>query len=412
MSARVNNPSDRAGAKAASRALVVRLGAMALRGCVARAAGVIQFSRAYRFTALLPVLALSHPLIAQGPTEITLRAVSRLEESRAIALRDIARITGPQAEILAGVVILSAPEDSRTWITITPEQVRRAIDEAATVNWGLITITGTSCALRVLAARETVDGMATASGAAGSTGVSPALDSATLRARVLHRLAGILGCEIDDLRATFDARDESLLAMRVEGLVTEIESIGRSGRLALRITVYDRDRIVTHQTIDVKAEVRQTVAIARAPLRRGEVIAAGDVTFEARWLSSILKPAAGEHIVGSAARSHIQAGQMILDRDVQAPFVVSRGDVVSVHVVSGSLVVESRARALSAGRDGEIVEFESLDPNPRERSRFKARMNGRGRAVMMAQTTAVAPSSDTATSTAQARVGASREVIP
>jgi flagella basal body P-ring formation protein FlgA len=155
--------------------------------------------------------------------------------------------------------------------------------------------------------------------------------------------------------------------------------------------------VLAHQTIDAQAEVRQIVAIARTPIRRGETITAADVAFEPQWIASTQRPAAPSIVIGSAAKAQMQAGQVMLDRDIHAPVVVSRGDIVSVHVVSGSLVVESRARALASARDGEIVEFESLDPNARQRSKFKARMNGRGRAVMLAETIS-GPSASTAPS--------------
>lgn len=343
-----------------------------------------------QFVLTLSLLLIPPPTHAASPTQITLRAVSRLEESRAIALADVAHITGPDAPILSQVIIIPDPSTERLnpqgWLIITPEHLRRAIDEHANVNWGRVVISGSTCAVRVVTPRVPPPAATATHVAHAPTPLAPT-DPASLRARVIERLASILGVEPTDLRAAFDPRDESLLAMRVHGLITEIEPIGRSGRLAMRITVYDADRILAHHTIDARAEIRQTIAIARSPLRRGQLITQDDIAIESQWLPSNQRPAATTLVVGAAAKNHIQPGQIILDRDIQPPIVVSRGDIVSVHVVSGSLVVESRARALASARDGEIVEFESLDPDPRQRARFKARMNGRGRAVMLAEHT-------------------------
>lgn len=331
------------------------------------------------------------PSLASGPTEITLRAVSRLEESRAIALRDIAAINGPDADALASIIIIPdlTAEGRRGWHTITPERIRLRISEAGEFNWGRIIITGGPCAVRIVgpsASSASSSGVRQANVAAASP-----VDPSSLRARVVHRLAAILGVEANDIRATFDPRDESLLAMNTDGATAEIEPIGRAGRLALRITVYRGDHIVANTTIDVEAEVRRRVAIARAAIRRGETITDADIAIESQWIASTQRTPAPESVIGTAAKTHIQPGQMILERDTHAPVVVSRGDIVSVHVVAGSLVVESRARAMATARDGEIVEFESLEPDAKQRSRFKARMNGRGRAVMLAEATSTEP---------------------
>lgn len=343
--------------------------------------------------AIVIVCILVPPLLASAPTQITLRVVSRLEESRAIALRDIATITGPDADALASIIIIPDPTAergaARGWRTITTEQVRLRIAEAGEFNWGRIVMTGGPCAVRIVESSAS-SARPSAVHHAPIASASP-IDPSSLRARVTHRLASVLGVEPQDIRAAFDPRDESLLAMNVAGATTEIEPIGRGGRLALRITVYRGDHIVAQATIDAQAEVRRRVAIARAAIRRGETITEADVTIESQWIASTQRVADPGAVIGTAAKAHIQPGQFILERDTHAQVVVSRGDIVSVHVVSGSLVVESRARALATARDGDIVEFESLEPDAKQRSRFKARMNGRGRAVMLAETTPTEP---------------------
>ena len=67
---------------------------------------------------------------------------------------------------------------------------------------------------------------------------------------------------------------------------------------------------------------------------------------------------------------------------VEAPIVIKRGDLVNIHCISGSILIElQRMRARRDGREGETIEFESADG---KRTRLQARVSGPGRAVIVA----------------------------
>jgi hypothetical protein len=69
---------------------------------------------------------------------------------------------------------------------------------------------------------------------------------------------------------------------------------------------------------------------------------------------------------------------------VQAPLAARRGDLVTVHCLSGGVTVRLRARAQGDIRDGETGEFRADGA----KKTCPARMDGAGRAVMVMGETA------------------------
>jgi flagella basal body P-ring formation protein FlgA len=103
------------------------------------------------------------------------------------------------------------------------------------------------------------------------------------------------------------------------------------------------------------------------------------VVREQRWLSPSMA-AAGEGAIGQVVRGRIGAGEVVLGRDVEPPMVARRGDVVSVDCLAGGLVVRTTARATENGREGEVITLQALN----SKRTFRARMDGPGRAVLLA----------------------------
>jgi len=80
-------------------------------------------------------------------------------------------------------------------------------------------------------------------------------------------------------------------------------------------------------------------------------------------------------------RSVVRPGEPIETSAIEAPILIDRGEIVVVHCIAGTIIIEQRARAKGRGRDGEVIAFESLD-SPRRI--FSARVSGPGRAVVVA----------------------------
>src|SRR5256885_16613338 len=168
---------------------------------------------------VLAVLVLAARGVAQSVVE--LRSSVRGAPGVPITLGQAAALSGPEAVALAGVPL--APTGSPAAITL--EEVRRAIDaqgaaEGKRINWGRITLRGSSCA--VLAA-----------GPAEPRAPAPrAVESAappvpgTIRAGVAARIAQILGVTAADLKLTFAPEDDSLLDTPGAGRTVEIRATG------------------------------------------------------------------------------------------------------------------------------------------------------------------------------------------
>lgn len=164
----------------------------------------------------------------------------------------------------------------------------------------------------------------------------------------------------------------------INSCTVEVHPLGHSAEMPVSVTLYDGDRIAFSQSMRVRVEIRRPVAVVDRLIERRAQIAAGQYHFEPRWISAADAPATASQLDGAEARSTLEPGQVILARHVESPFVVRRGDMVTVRVLSGSIVAKLTARALSDARDGERIQFEPINGGPR----FHARVNGAGKAVL------------------------------
>jgi flagella basal body P-ring formation protein FlgA len=191
-------------------------------------------------------------------------------------------------------------------------------------------------------------------------------------------VAHIAKAEPADLQLTFSPEDRDFLSQSTAGRTVEVRATAMSDKLPLAVTVYEGERIVASRTIRVGVQVRRLVVIATCEKRRGETIAREDLAAETQWVALTASPATIDQLAGAVVRTRIPMGQAIQTGDVSPPIIVNKGDQVTVHCVSGSVVLTTRARAMAQARDGESIEFQALD----SKRRFTARMNGKGRAVV------------------------------
>lgn len=322
---------------------------------------------------------------ARADGTVELRSSVRVAADAPVTLADLAILTGPDAERLARVVIIediaSEPTPGAGWLRVGVDRVRDVLGGQPGVNWGRLSLRGVACSVRSAGgpSEPAADADAATAGAPDARLYDP-LGHATVRRRVGQRVAEVLGVPESDLRLTFDPGDLALLDTSTAGRTLEIKPAGSSAQIPLVITIYEHDRIVRTETIRVGVAVRRAVLIARTSLRRGELVEGADVSADEQWLTPGTRPGAPERVVGSAVRSRLAAGQVVLESDVQPPVVVQKGDLVWVHCLSDSVLLKRQARAMNTARDGEAVELQSLN----SKERFTARMNGRGRAVTIA----------------------------
>jgi flagella basal body P-ring formation protein FlgA len=130
------------------------------------------------------------------------------------------------------------------------------------------------------------------------------------------------------------------------------------------------------------------VALSAGAKRRGEVLRSEDIAAETRWVAPGVETCAPERVIGAAVRNRLAPGEVITEADLAPPVVVEKGDQVMVRCVAGGVAVAMRARALSDAKDGGLVQLQSVD---RPGSTFEARMDGPGRAVLVATQTRPQP---------------------
>jgi flagellar basal body P-ring formation protein FlgA len=86
-----------------------------------------------------------------------------------------------------------------------------------------------------------------------------------------------------------------------------------------------------------------------------------------------------EEVVGRVPRRAIRAGLPVLRTDLAEPFQVQRGELVRVVAMSGAAQVELEAVAETSGRQGDVITL----TNPRSGKTFRARIEGKNRAVVV-----------------------------
>jgi flagella basal body P-ring formation protein FlgA len=308
---------------------------------------------------------------AAAQSIIELRPAARIATDAPVVLSDVALLHGSDAIALGGVVIREQPRGGET---ITVDELRRIIEARQRVNWARISLRGSTCVLSAgMAPRASL-----AAAPIQTVAAAPPDPAGTVRGIVAGRIAGLAQVAPLDLRLAFASEDDAILNMPAAGRTIEVTPTGLSDRLPLSVRIFEGERIVMHRTIRVGVEVRREVVIAATGRRRGETIAEEDVTIGVQWLGLAARPGRPDQVVGSSPKMRVTPGQVIMSEDVSPPVVVNKGEQVTVYCVRGTVMLTLRARAMGAGRDGELVQLQTLDGQ----RTFQARMDGRGRAVI------------------------------
>lgn len=331
-----------------------------------------------RAVCLLTVLLWAFQL--RGQTTIELWTSATIKAGVPVTLGDIAEVHGDDAASLRGTMVRPAPDEK--FVEIPVAEVRTAM-EGAGVKWGRTVLRGSVCTLTVSGLEgkpRTVRDSAT--GRAAPTGVK-LTGPETVRSQVARALGRLYSVEPADVRVLFEERDEELLRTPTAGKRVDIQPTAApaSSQIGLRVYIFEGERLTLQRTISADVLVRRVVATANAPIARQAEIGPDDYSVGEQWLApSAAVPCAPEEIPGRVARNRINAGQVITKALVESPVVVSKGDIVEVHCLAGGVHLKAtRARALAQGRDGEVVPFR-LEGSKKT---FKARMSGRGSAVLV-----------------------------
>lgn len=303
---------------------------------------------------------------------ITLRSSAIVEGSGPVTLKDIAELTGAQAEGLAQVTFegAAAVVNPGSWREIGISDVRAALEARDDINWGRLLLRGASCSVR------RADSPAPPKGEPTPAPIA-APDGPTVQGLIARRVAEALGVGADDLRLTFDENDRALLDTSVAGRTADIQMVGASERQPVSVRLFEGLAVVASGTARVTVSVRRTVAVSSVSFRRGETVRPESLTIEERWIAPGLRPAPSGSVAGTVVRTRIEAGEVIEGKDIEAPLVMKKGDLIDVYCVYGTVSIRAVARAMGNGRTGETVRLQS----PESKRSFLARIDGPGRAV-------------------------------
>jgi len=328
-----------------------------------------------------------------GAESVRLRASVRLADDAAyVHLGDVADITGPGADALAGIRLGPAPRGGAT-IELPIRDIRRMMDEAD-VHWGRTSLSGRAVIVR---SRPSLSGTGPAAMTpiqisdggpeerAGSNRVGtertlsatdPALKG-TLAEQIMQLAAAELNVPAADLRIAIRERDAELLTRAVTDHDPEIQAEGawRSDRVALTIRLRRMDGALDRtERLSLRPLLRTSVATPQRTLEGGESIEAQDIAVTESWLPPTQRDriAQPDEPVGQVAGRRLRAGEPIRAPQLRAETLVQRGDHVDVRCLVGGIVITMKAEARASGAEGDVIELRKLG----ERTNFTATVTG------------------------------------
>lgn len=312
---------------------------------------------------------------------IRLRTAAAVEPGAPIRVGDIATLEGEDALALASTTVTANASESaagRAWATVTIADLRRALDESG-VRLSMISLSGATCTVRITDQAPPVRSDGIAPRATEST---PPGDRSRVRGAVITALASHLGAAGDSIRVAFAAADEPFLHQpRGDArIIAQPTSSPDSAHAVVAVRVYEGDRVADSRTLRAAVEVRRRVIVLNTALKRREEIAPSMLAIEERWL-----PPGGARLIesieaaaGSLARTRLEPGVPLREDHLESPVIIRRNELVAIRSVHRGIELQSRARAKSEGRRGDLIEF-CTEGSKRP---FAARVVAPGLAVM------------------------------
>ncbi len=334
-------------------------------------------------TRLIILVLLACLSAAARADRIALRPSADVEPSATITLRDVATLEGELAEAVGDVVIVSSVAEraaGQPWFELPISDIRAALDDHG-VNWGRLSLQGGVCTVRTRGAVAPAPVRREAP--AERTAQTYSLDGpATVRSRVVSLLTRLYGVDMTDLRLLFDEDDEAFLSTPEYGRRIDVQPAATpsASRFAVVVWIYEGERVLDSRTLRIDLQVRQPVLLLTRDIQRGDAIRTADVRAEVMWIEPTgpTPIRTVDAIDGAVARKRLTAGTTLRADHLESPVVVRRGELVTVHCISGGIVLKTRARAKDDAREGDTIEFQ-MDGR---RKTFVARVVARGRAIM------------------------------
>ncbi len=309
---------------------------------------------------------------ARADVAVTLKAVARIDAGAGLTVGDVASVSGDAS--VHSIPVAAATGDPGRMI-VGVDDVRRAL---AAHGYGRadVTVRGQTCTVVVREKR-----------AAGESGpiepvtepVEPLTNGTTVRDHVRAAIERVLGVSGGSLRLAFLEDDAATLGRATAGLTVDVHATGLGRRTPVRVTLYGADGSIEVLRVRVGVQLLREVARANRALPRGTALSAGDLSVSREWLAPDEPHVEPVKAIGQRLRRGVDMGERLTDGSVEPPVVIERGDIVMVHVVSGTVVLRQESRALETGRVGQRIRLEPMSGG-RE---FRAVVEAPGRAVIV-----------------------------
>ncbi|MFG0243252.1 MAG: flagella basal body P-ring formation protein FlgA [Phycisphaerales bacterium JB054] len=331
---------------------------------------------------LLAVATLWLPSPARAQTTLRLDRTARVLGDEPLRLGNIATLTGTRAGELAGLILIedpiSHPTDADGWCSIGIDLVRQTVEARLGAAVGLVAFQGSECDIRVLGRAQHTDAPTTAAAPKPRSATADALIGLqTVRGAVAREISRILQTPPHALRLTFGPTDAQTLDTPTTGRVVQIDPVGSSARMPIRVSVYEPNRLVLRESLRVGVLVRREVAVVSRAVTKRSILGPEDFTTETRWVSPTDSFASPEVALGAAAMRSLSPGETIESRLVEPPVVIEKGDPAMVRVILDGIVLRRAAYAREPGRAGDTIEF---SPQHDPKTRFRATVIGKGEA--------------------------------
>lgn len=125
-----------------------------------------------------------------------------------------------------------------------------------------------------------------------------------------------------------------------------------------RITLLTRvdNQIIRNQSIRIELEALAEIAVSAGGLRRGKIIAVGDIELRYQDISRLKEPFfAVEDILGKRMKRSIRLGEPLQRQQVEFPPVIKRGERVVIQARRQGLMLSAAGEAKQDGRTGDAI---------------------------------------------------------
>jgi len=185
----------------------------------------------------------------------------------------------------------------------------------------------------------------------------PALS--TLTAAITQRIISDLNANADDVRVTIDTISPLMDQVTKAGQRWQLRPLARNtlGTLQFEAQLIDGVKVTQKLNVLAKVEKRTMVVICTGPVARGKVIERDDVKLEETWLDRNLPTLFTkiDDVLYQEATRALAANSHLDQRDFRAADMISKGDVVKVEFMAGTLKVEMKARAMQSAKMHDAV---------------------------------------------------------